>query len=220
MDFAKNLDKDYAAVENLIKDIPIGILINNVGVSHSIPVSFCETTEEEIHDIVTVNIFATLRMTKIVAPKLVAHRCGIILTMASFGGIVPSPLLATYSGSKAFLQHWSSALGAELASSNIRVQLTQSYLVTSAMSKIRKPSLLIPTPAAFVRSVLANVEKSAGSQGIAYTCTPYWSHAIVQWALGTFIGTMNTFVVGRNLAMHRNIRKRALKKQEREKKST
>ncbi|KAK5287806.1 hypothetical protein LTR16_003622 [Cryomyces antarcticus] len=136
--------------------------------------------------------------------------------MASFGGILPTPLLATYSGSKAFLQQWSTALGSELKPHGVHVQLVQSYLVTSAMSKIRRASATIPTPRGFVKAALSKIGRSGGAQGIAYTSTPYWSHGLMHWALATFVGTMNGVVVDQNRSMHEGIRKRALRKKERD----
>ena len=216
MDFAQNRQSDFAALKNLTDDLDVSILINNVGVSHSIPVTFVETPTEELNSIITVNCFGTLKVTKIVAPGMVERKRGLILTMASFGGLVPTPLLATYSGSKAFLQQWSSALGSELAPKGVTVDLVQSYLVTSAMSKIRRPSMLIPTPKAFVTSALAKISRSGGAQGVAYTTTPYWSHALMQWAIATFVGTSSELVVNQNKGSHEAIRKRALKKAERD----
>lgn len=216
MDFAQNLDSDYASLKQLTQDLDISILINNVGVSHSIPVPFVETPTTELNSIVTVNVFGTLRVTQIIAPGMISRKRGLILTMASFGGLLPTPLLATYSGSKAFLQQWSSALGAELAPKGITVDLVQSYLVTSAMSKIRKASMFIPNPKAFVRSALNHIGRSGGAQGVAYTSTPYWSHALMQWALVSFTGTSNTLIVNQNKGMHEAIRNRALRKAERE----
>ena len=113
----------------------MGILINNVGLSHAIPVPFTETPAEELDAIVNINCLSTLRVTQPIAQSMKQRKRGLILTMGSFGGTYPTPLLATYSGSKAFLAQWSSALGAELAPYNVTVELVQSYLVTSAMSK-------------------------------------------------------------------------------------
>lgn len=216
MDFAANRDADYATLATTIRDLDVSILINNVGQSHSIPVPFVETPAAEMRDIITINCTGTLRVTQLVAPLLIKRKSGLILTMASFGGILPTPLLATYSGSKAFLQHWSTALAAELAPSGVHVQLVQSYLVTSAMSKIRRASAAIPTPKAFVRAALGRIGRSGGAQGIANTSTPYWAHGIMHWALLTFTGTMGGLVVGYNKKMHVDIRKRALRKAERE----
>jgi 17beta-estradiol 17-dehydrogenase / very-long-chain 3-oxoacyl-CoA reductase len=221
MDFAANKDADYEALQKLVADLDVSILINNVGQSHNIPVPFAETPDDEMRNIITINCTGTLRVTKIIAPALIKRKQGLILTMASFGGILPTPLLATYSGSKAFLQHWSSALASELAPHGVHVQLVQSYLVTSAMSKIRKTSALIPNPKQFVRAAIARIGRSGGAQGIANTSTPYWSHGIMHWALLTFTGTTSKLVIGQNKTMHESIRKRALKKAERDaKKST
>lgn len=216
IDFSSSSAEDYARFASIIKELDIAILVNNVGRSHDIPVPFVQTPPQEIENIITINNLATLRITQLVAPGMVARKRGLILTMGSFGGLLPTPLLATYSGSKAFLQQWSSALGSELASHNITVQLVQSYLVTSAMSKIRRPSAAIPNPRRFVRSVLAKVGRSGGAQGWAYTSTPYWFHGIMQWGLAATVGVTGSWVVRYNRGMHETIRKRALKKAERE----
>ncbi|KAI9718292.1 MAG: hypothetical protein M1828_006756 [Chrysothrix sp. TS-e1954] len=216
MDFSKHNDADFESLESLTQDLDVSILINNVGQSHSIPVPFVETPAAEMRDIITINCLGTLRVTHIIAPGMAKRKHGLILTMASFGGILPTPFLATYSGSKAFLQQWSTALGSELAPSGVRVQLVQSYLVTSAMSKIRKASAFIPNPRSFVKAALGKIGRSGGAQGVAYTSTPFWSHGIMHWALGSITGTMNKLVVDQNGAMHMDIRKRALRKAERD----
>ncbi|KAK4552332.1 hypothetical protein LTR86_010503 [Recurvomyces mirabilis] len=218
MDFAANNDADYANLHSLLQGLDISILINNVGLSHSIPVRFAETPEKEMRDIITINCTATLRVTRLIAPAMIQRKKGLILTMASFGGILPTPLLATYSGSKAFLQHWSSALASELAPQGITVQLVQSYLVTSAMSKIRRSSMIVPTPKQFVRAALGKVGRSGGAQGVSATSTPYWAHGVMHWGLSTLTpGVMNKYVIDVNKGMHEGIRKRALRKAEREK---
>ncbi|KAL9051294.1 MAG: hypothetical protein Q9162_006099 [Coniocarpon cinnabarinum] len=216
MDFAQNQSSDYDSLRSLTRDLDVSILINNVGVSHSIPVPFVETSQTELNSIVSVNVLGTLQVTQLLAPGMIERKRGLILTMASFGGIVPTPLLATYSGSKAFLQQWSTALGSELVPKGVTVDLMQSYLVTSAMSKIRRTSMFIPNPRSFVKSALSKVGRSGGAQGIAYTTSPYWSHAILQWAIMTFVGTMSKVAVDQNGRTHADIRKRALRKAERE----
>jgi len=217
MDFAVNQDNDYAKLKRITGDLDVSILINNVGLSHSIPVPFAQTPELEMRDIITINCTGTLRVTQLIAPGMIARRRGLILTMASFGGILPTPLLATYSGSKAFLQQWSPALASELAPSGVKVQLVQSYLVTSAMSKIRRSSLMVPTPKQFVRAALGKIGRSGGAQGVSGTTTPYWAHGMLHWAiLNLTPGPMNSYVVDVNRSMHESIRKRALKKAERD----
>ncbi|KAL9610564.1 MAG: hypothetical protein Q9167_004745 [Letrouitia subvulpina] len=220
MDFAADRDPDYAklkqAIERIGDDGGIAILVNNVGKSHDIPVPFTQTPDAEMRDIVTINCLATLRVTALVAPAMARRGRGLILTMGSFGGLFPTPLLATYSGSKAFLQHWSTALAAEMRPRGVQVQLVQSYLVTSAMSKIKRPSAAVPSARAFVRSVLASVGRSGGAQEWGWSSTPWWSHAVAQWFVAGTVGLTGKWVVRINQRMHEGIRSRALRKRERD----
>jgi 17beta-estradiol 17-dehydrogenase / very-long-chain 3-oxoacyl-CoA reductase len=216
MDFSQNKDSDYAALRKLIDGLDVSILINNVGLSHSIPVTFVETPAQEMNDIIMINCMATLRVTKEVTPGMISRKRGLILTMASFGGFFPTPLLATYSGSKAFLQQWSTALGSELQPHGVHVQCVQSHLVTTAMSKIRKTSALVPNPRQFVQATLGKLGRSGGAQNVAYTSSPYWSHGLMQWFLSRFLGERSQILVKMNRGMHEDIRRRALKKAARE----
>ncbi|TQS32042.1 hypothetical protein Golomagni_07656, partial [Golovinomyces magnicellulatus] len=174
MDVAENDDDDYNALRKLIKGLDVGILLNNVGMSHSIPVPFLETPTEELESIININCIATLKITQVVAPILKQRKKGLILTMGSFAGWTPTPYLATYSGSKAFLQQWSNALSSELADFNVDVELVLSHLVTTAMSKIRRPSLLVPAARPFVKAALGKIGRG-GYQTAPNTYTPWWS---------------------------------------------
>ncbi|KAL2760262.1 hypothetical protein ACRALDRAFT_1046520 [Sodiomyces alcalophilus JCM 7366] len=215
MDFSRDRDEDYAQLEAVAGDADIAILINNVGQSHSIPVPFLETTREELQNIVTINCLGTLKTTAVIAPRIAKRGRGLILTMGSFAGWIPTPYLATYSGSKAFLQHWSSSLAEELKPQGVDVQLVLSYLITTAMSKVRRANAMIPTPKAFVRATLSKIG-SGTYQNWAYTYTPWWSHAVMLWAVENTIGAGNSLAIWYNLYIHKDIRRRALRKAERE----
>jgi 17beta-estradiol 17-dehydrogenase / very-long-chain 3-oxoacyl-CoA reductase len=216
MDFAQNKDADYTKLAKLVDGLDISILVNNVGLSHNIPVPFNETPKQEMNDIIVINCMATLRVTQLITPGMQERKRGLVLTMASFGGFFPTPLLATYSGSKAFLQQWSTALGSELQPYGVHVQCVQSHLITTAMSKIRKSSALVPNPKQFVKAVLSKIGRSGGAQNVAFTSTPYWSHGLMQWFLSRFLGERSHVVVKVNRGMHIDIRNRALRKAERE----
>ncbi|KAJ2896915.1 short chain dehydrogenase/reductase [Zalerion maritima] len=211
MDFSSDDDADYERLRDLVSDLDVGILINNVGQSHSIPVPFLQTKTEELQNIVTINCLGTLKTTAVVAPIMQKRKKGLILTMGSFGGWSPTPYLATYSGSKAFLQHWSSALAQELKGDGIDVQLVLSYLVTTAMSKVRRTSAMIPNPKGFVKAALGKI--GTGSwMTVAHTYTPWWTHAIMAWAVENTVGAGSAISIAVNHKMHIDIRNRALKK--------
>lgn len=216
LDYTLATPQTFTTLAQLTAPLDVSLLINNVGQSHDIPVSYLETPAAERDAIVAVNVTGTLRTTSAIAPQLVARRRGLILVLASFAGVFPTPLLATYSGSKAFLTAWGQALGDELRGSGVKVQVVQSHLVVSAMSKVRRASVLVPTAGAFVRKVLGMVGRSGGSQGWGGVVTPWWSHALMQWVLENVLGARSAFLLGRNREMHVDIRRRALRKRERE----
>jgi len=89
-------------------------------------------------------------------------------------------------------------------------------LQVSKLSKIRKASALIPQPADYVRSVLSKIGLAcgAGFSGRPGTSTPYWSHALLDYAM-TLIGLPGVYI-GYTHGLHKDIRRRALRKLERE----
>lgn len=115
--------------------------------------------------------------------------------MGSFAGLVPTPYLSVYSAGKAFLSTWSQALGTEVAKDGIVVEHVNTYFVVSAMSKIRKPSLLIPTAKNYVASVLSKVGVPCGAN-VPFTSTPYPMHGVVNWAINNLL--TNQFWVTQN----------------------
>lgn len=206
-DFSTATDADYATLAKVVQPMNVGVLVNNVGVNHEIPISFLEESQAVIDSIIKVNISAQLRVTRLIAPKMVEKRRGLILNIGSVAGTVPSGLLSVYSASKAFLRYWSIALSTELAPHKVQVEHATTYFVTTAMSKIRRSSWTTPTAKVYVRSVLSNLGKG-------FDTAPHASHAILMWILDTF--TTESMRVKTSYDMHASIRKRALKKRERE----
>ncbi|KAG8831699.1 hypothetical protein FRC17_002730 [Serendipita sp. 399] len=218
IDFSKpDLHAECHQLSQKLDGIDVGVLVNNVGRSHDMPVYFAETSEQEMKDIVNININGTLAITRVVLPKMVQKKNGLILNMGSFAGAAPSPMLATYSGSKAFLAYWSQALAEEYKNKGIVVQLVNTYFVVSKMSKIRRPSITTPTPKAFVKSVLAHIGQSCGALARPYTLTPYWSHSVADYVLAVL--DIPYLLISYTHRLHIDIRRRALKKREREAKS-
>ena len=87
--------------------------------------------------------------------------------------------------------------GAEVAEQGVSVELVQSYLVTSAMSKVRRATALIPGPHDFVRSVLASIGRSGGAQGLClhkYAILESCSTAVVRWGHRGFHGPWSYWV--------------------------
>ncbi|KAF9104599.1 hypothetical protein BGX27_010021, partial [Mortierella sp. AM989] len=213
MDFTKAADEDYQGLQQLLNPLEVTVLVNNVGTNHDIPTPFEQESDKVLKDIVELNINAAMKMTKIVVPQMIARKNGLIINLGSFAGLVPTPFLSVYSGSKAFLSSWSQAIGAELAPKGVHVQNVNTYFVVSAMSKIRRASMFIPMPKPYVKSVLGQLGISGGASTPS-TSTPFYSHAIANWAIDNVFS--REFWVKQNYNIQVDIRKRALKKRERE----
>ena len=61
---------------------------------------------------------------------------GLVINMGSFAGAVPSPMLATYSGTKAFLSTFTDALAEEVKPHNITAVHINTYFVVSPFAPI------------------------------------------------------------------------------------
>jgi len=216
INFAYPLASDYEKLQQLCEKLPVGILVNNVGKSHEMPVAFAETPLEEQQAIIDINVTATLRVTRIALAGMLQRRSGLVLTITSFAGNITSPLLTTYSASKAFLQKWSDGLQAELNGSGVDVECVSTHFVVSNMSKIRRPSALVPTPKGYVSAVLGKIGVPCGAldTGRPSASTPYWSHSILDYFIHyiSWDGLISWYV----LNLHKDIRKRALRKKERD----
>ncbi|KAI9345272.1 hypothetical protein BDR26DRAFT_835271 [Obelidium mucronatum] len=209
LDLAAATDADWAQLRAVVEALggPVAILVNNVGTSHEMPVEFLDEKDDVINAIVQVNIQAHLKITQIVAPMLVENKKGLILNIGSLSGVVPCGMLSVYSASKAFLRFWSIALAMELKPKNVHVEHLRAFFVVTPMSKIRKPSWTTPSAKQFVKAALGNLGKSIDS-------TPYPSHALLMWVIDNFMG--ESFWIKQSNKMHIDIRKRALRKRERE----
>ncbi|ODN97945.1 long-chain 3-oxoacyl-CoA reductase [Cryptococcus amylolentus CBS 6273] len=211
-------------LELLAKNLDIGSVVNNVGASHTMPVSFAETERAEIDRIIETNVTWTYLITRTLLPSMITRSSrpaapkSLILTLGSLSGRIPSPLLASYSGTKAALSTWTKALAEEVRPQGVVVELVQAAFVVSNMSKIRRASALVPTARDFVKSALGSIGRPGGAQGRPHERTPYWTHALLDYAAG-FAGYVSEMAAIKViLSMHKDIRKRALRKAAKESK--
>ena len=99
--------------------IDIGLLVNCAGLSRA--GEFHELRAEKLDEIMTVNMMAAARLSRLFLPDMVTARKGGIINVASLGGLQGVPGLALYSATKSFLITLSEALHAEASKSGIRV---------------------------------------------------------------------------------------------------
>ncbi|MCF3648209.1 SDR family NAD(P)-dependent oxidoreductase [Synoicihabitans lomoniglobus] len=94
------------------------LLINNAGLGKF--GTFGETDIASHQNLIEVNIAAVVELTAGLLPVLQA-RGGTIMNLASVVAFQPTPFMACYGATKAFVLQWSYALRAELAPQGVRV---------------------------------------------------------------------------------------------------
>ena len=92
----------------------------------------------------------------------------------------------------------------------------ESFPQVSKLSKIRKPSLMVPLPGPYVKSVLSKIGLPCGALGSGRpnTSTPFWTHAMLDYVM-TLIGSPSLFISYTH-NLHKDIRRRAIRKAERD----
>ncbi len=99
--------------------IRVDILVNAAGFGKAGPES--ELKYEEALNTVNLNCRATLALTKLFLPDMLAKKKGAIINVAGAVGFFPVPNMATYAASKAFIINWSQALAQEIKKDGVRV---------------------------------------------------------------------------------------------------
>lgn len=148
-------------IKSELADLDIAVLVNNVGICYDRGMPFHEfVASDDNNDIrmININLVSTTKMTAIVLPQMLAKskNPGIIINMSSVSGETPSPLVAVYSATKAYVDFFTRALNMEYASRGLVFLSVRPYFVSTRMVSI-KSNLIVPTPEYFVRNVLKNV---------------------------------------------------------------
>ncbi|MGH2906985.1 MAG: SDR family NAD(P)-dependent oxidoreductase [Solirubrobacterales bacterium] len=78
-----------------------------------------EVDEAALLEIVNVNVSALVSLTRKIAPLMIDQGYGAILNVASTASFQPMPHEATYAASKAFVLHFTEALGRELKGTGV-----------------------------------------------------------------------------------------------------
>jgi short-subunit dehydrogenase len=135
--------------------ISVDLLVNNAG--FGLTGDFLSHPLAREEDQVQVNIQALVGLSHTLGAAMVARKKGGIINVASNASFQPIPYMATYAASKAFVLHFTEALGYELSQSNVHVMATcpgptttQFFAATSAS----QPSLKMDTAEVVVSRTL------------------------------------------------------------------
>uniref|UniRef100_A0A3Q3K7X7 Hydroxysteroid (17-beta) dehydrogenase 3 n=1 Tax=Monopterus albus TaxID=43700 RepID=A0A3Q3K7X7_MONAL len=141
-DFTK--DNVFSEIEDQLKDLSVGVLVNNVGIIPSIfPSKLLECADlEQVSDYNSFFCFHHYRGK------------GVILNISSGFASVPVPYYILYSASKAFIERFSQGLQAEYRDKGIIIQVVAPFGVSTRMTFYQKASVTVLTSEDFVKSSL------------------------------------------------------------------
>jgi len=177
---ASQMTQNLERIKSLVADVPLRVLVNNVGVNTKFPTLFIDMTEEEIDSLIQVNVVFHTRITQALLPQLkkASGRCAII-DLSSISATLPgAPFLSVYAASKAYISIFSRTLHYELSSRNIDVIAISPAFVASSMSGFKKTSLMVTSPTQTARDTFSKLGKYA-------EVTPSWTHAIQRFVMST-----------------------------------
>nr|XP_020449502.1 testosterone 17-beta-dehydrogenase 3 [Monopterus albus] len=176
-DFTK--DNVFSEIEDQLKDLSVGVLVNNVGIIPSIFPSKlleCADLEQTITHVINCNVKTVVKMCKIILPGMENRGKGVILNISSGFASVPVPYYILYSASKAFIERFSQGLQAEYRDKGIIIQVVAPFGVSTRMTFYQKASVTVLTSEDFVKSSLQYLR--AGDKTNGSVC-----HIIMAWLL-------------------------------------
>jgi short-subunit dehydrogenase len=113
---------DLARVEKVLATNPaVHMLVNNAGTSRLR--SLAQAQLEDSLTQIALHVTAVTRLTHAVLPAFLSRNDGLIINVASVLALHSMPISSVYSGTKAFMLNFSRGLQAELAKTNVKVQV-------------------------------------------------------------------------------------------------
>ncbi len=98
---------------------PVNLLVNNAGLGHVGPLA--EETERQVHEMVSVNVDALVKLTRAAVVAMRPRRAGAVLNVGSMAGFQPIPTMAVYAATKAFVIAFGDAVDYECRPGGVRV---------------------------------------------------------------------------------------------------
>ena len=135
--------RDAAAMDAAIEALPaefagIDLLVNNAGLAQGLAPAQ-EASLDDWHTMIDTNVTAMVVLTRKLLPTLI-ERKGAIIAIGSVAGNYVYPGGNVYAGSKAFVNHFTLALRADLHGTGVRVTSIEPGMVETEFTKVRTGS--------------------------------------------------------------------------------
>ncbi|XP_039658011.1 testosterone 17-beta-dehydrogenase 3 [Perca fluviatilis] len=183
-DFMK--DNVFSEIEDQLKDLNIGVLVNNVGTLPSfIPCKFLESAEldQAITNVINCNVKTMAKVRFLFFGKkkknfffYLYRGKGVIVNISSGVASIPFPLYTLYAASKVFVERFSQGLQAEYKDKGIIIQTVAPFGVSTRLAGYQSTNIVTLSPEDFVKSSLQYVR--AGDKTHGSVC-----HIVLGWLL-------------------------------------
>jgi len=151
-----------AIEERLASDSSITMLVNNAGLGAT--KSLIDSAPADLDALITLNVLALTRLTRAVAPGLVARGNGIIVNISSIVAVAPELLNGTYGGTKAYVLALTHSLHHEIGAKGVQVQavlpgaISTRFWDRAGLPIANLPSAIVMTADDLVDAALAGLD--------------------------------------------------------------
>lgn len=166
LDLSEGLET-YNVIEKEMYGLEIGVLINNLGMSYPHPEYFLDLPHKEkiYMSIVHCNVVVVTNMCRILLPQMVVRGKGVIVNVASIVAVLPSPLLAVFAATKAYIVKFTRDLQVEYAKHGVIVQCLLPGTLTNHTTDSPRTGWMVPTPEKYVQSAIRTIGKENVTTG-------------------------------------------------------
>jgi NAD(P)-dependent dehydrogenase (short-subunit alcohol dehydrogenase family) len=159
---------DAASIEALVARAgPVDALVNNAGVG--LLGVFEGTPMAAVRGTFETNLFGAMAVTQAFLPQLRERRDGVVVNVSSSTTLLPLPMVAAYTASKAALNAFTESLALELEPFGVRVRLVlpgsapDTAFGQNAQAAMRAQGVGVPEPyAEFAQAVFARMAARRG----------------------------------------------------------
>lgn len=189
--------QDIVKVIDQIKDLPITVLVNNVGGTGVLDAnfkSFDMHTAQEVDALLSLNVSFPIQLTAALWPLLKQNTPSLVLNVGS-QAFVGVPFLPVYSATKGAIHAWSRALAVEQETYDTKIEVLEILVgsVQSQQNQTPQPTFFVPSSREMARTSLERVGGGLKSvpgyfphwiQLASRALLPEW---VVDWATVKFL---------------------------------
>lgn len=178
-------DADIDRIISTTADVPLSILVNNVGGTAPLSSNFKhfeDYTSAEIDAVFSLNVVFPLKLTRAILPRFQAQKSPPLILTCGSQAQIGQAYIAGYSATKGALHMWSRALAAEQYESKTQVEVLEIIVGGTYTQQLQKdpnmkPGVFMPTAEIMARAALAKV--GHGHRLVV----GYWGHWLQEFLL-------------------------------------